>query len=996
MTMSPKVSGNRRGQNLKKKQKAPAEKARKSAQKPERPGGFPIVGIGASAGGLEAFTSFLSKMPVDSRMTFILIQHMDPSQPSRLTELLGRASPIPVQEVTEGTIIEPDHVYVIPPGRDMTIQNHTLKLEAQTKHPGLAHSIDVFFRSLAEAVQERAVAIILSGTGNDGTDGARVVKAGQGLIIVQDPESAKYDGMPRAAIAAGLADYILPPEEMPGRLIEYVRKSYEQREETRYALEKDDTSLRNILSLVRARTGHDFSGYKVSSVTRRIEHRMMVHQIETSSEYLRFLRENPSEIEDLIKDFLINVTSFFRDKEAFDALKKEINEILKEKPEGSTIRAWIPGCSTGEEPYSLAMLLLECIETSKQRYDIQVFGTDLNTDTITFARAGIYPATIAQDVSGERLERFFNKVDASYQVKKDLREELIFAVHDLVTDPPYSRMDIVSIRNLLIYFGADLQKRIIPLLHYSLNEGGILFLGTAETIGEVPDYFTTVDAKWRIYRSVNKQQAQHLVFPGQPAVPQTASLKHPEAQHLPVATPPLAQPPERLLLEALPPSVLVNRNYQVIYTHGNTSKYLQLPEGNPSMSILEMANPDLRIVLATALHEASQEQKEAIREGLRVRYNGGTQSVKVTVRPLSKMDGSLIVTFEDLRRPRRRKVKGETPTEAQHRELARELELSKETLRGTIEEMETANEELRSTNEEYMSANEELKSANEELETSREELRSVNEELTTINTEHEKTIEELTAVSDDMSNLLNSTAIATVFLDEKLCIRRFTQAATVLFKFIDTDVGRPLEDISSNLKAGGLPQAARRVLQTLIPSEQEVQTEDGHWYSMRVHPYRTADNDIEGVVASFVDINRMKAAMAYAESIIDTIREPLLVLSKKLKVISSSRAFCTMFKVTKEDTEGQYIYDLGNHQWDIPRLRKLLNSILKEDKVFEGYRVEHDFPGIGHRAMLLNARRIYNAVGATQSILLAIEDITGRPGLEAFSEGKEKRKRGKR
>jgi len=945
------------------------------------PNDFPIVGIGASAGGLEAFTSFLSKVPGDSRTAFILIQHLDPSQPSRLTELLSRVSPISVQEVTEGTRVEPNHVYIVPPGRDMTIQDRTLRLQAQPIRPGLSHVIDAFFRSLAEDVKEQAVAIILSGTGNDGTDGARAVKAGQGLVMVQDPESAKYDGMPRAAIAAGVADYVLKPEAMAGQLIEYGRKSHQQREETRQALEKDGTSLRNILSLARARTGRDFSGYKVSSITRRIERRMAVNQIETSSDYLRFLQENPSEIDDLIKDYLINVTSFFRDKEAFDALKKEINEIFKEKPEGSPIRAWIPGCSTGEEAYSLAILLVECAETSKRYYDIQVFGTDLDTDTITVARAGIYPTTIAQDVSGERLERFFNRLDASYRVKKDLREKLIFAVHDLVTDPQYSRMDIVSVRNLLIYFDTDLQKKIIPLLHYSLNEGGILFLGTAETVGEAPDFFTTVDSKWRIYRSVNKQMAQHVTFTSQPA-----SWKPGDAHALPVARPPYATAPEQLLLEALPPSVLVNRNYQVTYTHGNTSKYLQLPEGNLSTGILEMANPDLRMALATALHEASQGQKEIIREGLRVRHNGGTQLVKITVRPLSRTDGSMVVTFEDVRRPSRRKVKGETLTEAQRRELEQELQITKETLGGTIEELETANEELRSANEEYMSTNEELKSANEELETSREELRSVNEELTTVNTEREMKIEELTAVSDDMSNLLNSIAIATVFLDEKLRIRRFTPAATGLFKFLESDVGRPLEDIASHLKADGLPQAARQVLKNLIPVEQEVQTEDGHWYSMRIHPYRTADNTIEGVVASFVDINQVKTALAYAQSIIDTVREPLLVLDEKLRVISASRAFFRTFRVTKEDTEGQFIFDLGNRQWDIPQLRGLLKDILQEDKYFEGFRMEHDFPGIGHRVMLLNARRVYNVAGAMQSLLLAMEDITGRSGLEPFTE----------
>jgi two-component system CheB/CheR fusion protein len=519
-------------------------------------------------------------------------------------------------------------------------------------------------------------------------------------------------------------------------------------------------------------------------------------------------------------------------------------------------------------------------------------------------------------------------------------------------------------------------------------------LGTAETIGEVPDYFTTVDSKWRIYRSVNKQQAQYVTFAGKSAVPQMTSSKYLETHVLPAAKPPLAQSPDRLLLEALPPSVLVNHKYQVMYTHGDTSKYLRLPQGNPSMSILEMSNPDLRIALSTAVHEAARERKGTIRESLSVRSKNRRQPVKITVRPLSKMDGSLIVTFEDVSRPRRRKLTGVTTQVTQHDDLERELELSRETLRNTIEEMDTANEELRSTNEEYMSANEELKSANEELETSREELRSVNEELTTINTEHEKTIEELTAISDDMHNLLNSTAIATIFLDETLSIRRFTPAATELFNFKDLDVGRPLQDISSRLKADGLPQSARRVLETLIPSEHEVQTEDGHWYSMRVHPYRTSDNSIEGVVASFVDINQMKVALAYAESIIGTIREPLLVLSKKLKILSANSAFCKMFGVNKAETEGQYIYDLGNRQWDIPQLRKLLDSVLKEDKIFEGYRVEYNFPGIGHRKMLLNARRIYDGLSTTQNILLAIEDITGRPGIEAFSEAKEKRKKG--
>lgn len=950
---------------------------------------FLVVGVGASAGGLEAYTGFLNGVPVDSGMAFVFIQHLDPSQPSRLTELLGRVSSIPVLEVKENTRVEPNHVYVIPPGSDMIIRDRTLWLQPQPVRPNLAHGIDTFFHSLAKDAEQQAVAIILSGTASDGTDGARAVKAKHGLVVVQDPKSAKYDGMPRAAIDAGVADYVLKPEVMADQLIEYQRKSSLQREETRQTTDKDDSRLRNILSLVRARTGRDFSGYKVSSITRRIERRMTVNRIETREEYLRFLRERPSEVEDLMKDFLINVTAFFRDREAFVVLKKEIGKILSAKPEGSSVRAWIPGCATGEEAYSLAMLLVESAEESKRRYDLQVFGTDLDTDTITFARTGLYPETIAPDVGEERLARFFTRSGAFYQVKKNIREKLIFATHDLVSDPPYSRMDIVSVRNLLIYFDTDLQKKIIPRLHYSLNEGGLLFLGTAETIGETPNLFTTVDSKWRIYRPVHKG-APHAIFAGELALGENPDAS---ALPLPVAKPPAGPMFAMVLLEALPPSIIVNGDYKIIYTHGNTGKYLHLPEGNPSSDLLGMVDTDLRLALTTALHEASQQQKEICREGLRVQHNGETQSVKLKVRPLSKLAGSMIVTFEDLHQLRRRKVKGDTLTEAQRLEMEQELQTTRETLRGTIEELETANEELRSANEEYMSTNEELRSANEELETSREELRSVNEELTTVNTEREKKIGELTEVSDDMRNLLNSTAIATIFLDEKLCIRRFTPAATTLFSFINTDVGRPVEDISSRFKEDRLSVAARRVLETLIPIEQDVQTEDGRWYSMRIHPYRTSDNSIEGVVASFIDTNQVKAALSYAQGIVDTVREPLLVLNEKLKVISASRAFYQTFGVTPENTEGQFIYDLGNRQWDIPQLRELFKNILQEDRVFEGYLVEHDFPGIGHRFMLLNARRFYDGAGATQSILLAMEDVTSHPGRDTYTEVKDVRKR---
>lgn len=944
---------------------------------------YGVVAVGASAGGLEAFSSFLSQVPKDSGLAFILIQHMDPSHPSQLSGLLGKKAPIPVVEATEGMAIEPDHAYVIPPGNNMAIRGRTLRLQEQMGHPGLYHSIDVFLRSLAEDVKELAAAVILSGTGTDGVEGARAVKVQQGLIVVQDPETAKYNGMPKAAIAAGVEDYVLAPEAMPGHLLEYFRQSYHKREEIRRALQKDDVGLRNILSLVQARTGRDFFGYKPSSLIRRIERRMAVDRIVTVDSYVRFLQEHPPEIDTLVGDLLINVTSFFRDAEAFVTLKNAMHELLKNRAEGSQVRAWIAGCSTGEEAYSIAMLMIECAEELAQHYDIRVFATDLDAEAIAVARAGVYPPSIAQDVSPERLDKFFSPVESSYQIRNTVRERIVFAVHDLVRDPPYSNMDIVSVRNLLIYFDSRLQRQILPHLHYALKEGGLLFLGTAETIGEDRDLFAPVDHKWRIYRSINRDMAASVLSPRLPGRPQGVSSKSPGLSRGSAdAIPPAAQ---LLLLEALPPSVLVDRQDRVIYTHGDTARYLQLPEGKPDMNLLQMANAGLRSTLTAMLQEARQEQKQVVREGLRLRYDGVLQSVKATVRFVRHTEGNLIVTFEDTRRPKRRKAAEEPAAGARCEELEQELQLTRESLRGTIGDLERTNEELQSANEEFISTNEELHSSNEELMTSREELQSVNEELVTLNTEYQRRNEDLTTANDDMKNLLNSTDIATIFLGEGLEIRRFTPAATRLFSFIDSDLGRPVDDITSRLKMDSLAQTARRVLDTLIPAQQEVQTAAGYWYTMRIHPYRTSDNTIAGVVVSFTDIHQVKAASLFTQSIVDTIREPLLMLDEELLVVSAGRAFYETFHVTREETEGRTIYELGNRQWDIPQLRDLLTEILEKDSVFRGYRVEHDFPGIGRRVMLLNARRIYDETGAARKILLALEDITHRSGPEAFS-----------
>jgi two-component system CheB/CheR fusion protein len=942
---------------------------------------FPVVALGASAGGLEAFTQFLTALTHESGIAYVLVQHLDPSHPSSLVELLNRVSPIPIVEATEGMPVKPNHAYIIPPGKSLSIHNRTLSVVGDQEHPGITHSINHFFHSLAEDVKERAVGIILSGTGSDGSDGARTIKANDGLVIVQDPVTAKYDGMPKSAIEAGVADYILPPAAMASQLKDYLDQSFYKRERIRQALKKDDVNMKSIFSLVKMRTGRDFSGYKISTITRRIEHQMAVNSIETLGNYLKFLRENPNEIEALMKNFLIQVTSFFRDKEAFESLKQKIGLMLKDKPEGTQLRAWVPGCSTGEEAYSIAIIIMECIQESGRRFDVQVFGTDLDAEAIAIARAGLYPTAIAKDVDPKRLDAFFNQAGSSYQIKKNIRENVIFAVHDVVTDPPYSRVDVISMRNLLIYFDSELQKKVLPMLHYALNEKGILFLGTSETIGEFTDLFANLDAKWRIYQSLGKKKTSFVNFSNQLGLQDVSVVTLSKAK---TQSSPKSEPFK--LLEALPPSVLVDYNHQVLYAHGDTSKYLRISEGKPSSSLVNMVKPELESGLATLLHEASQGQKEVVSDNLQVEYNGGKQHVKITVRPLSTLEGDLIITFEDLPRPKRHKIKGEPVIEAKQMELEKDLQRTRDTLRGTIEELKSTNEELRSANEEYMSTNEELKSANEELETSREELQSVNEELTTLNSESQRKNEDLTTINNDMLNLLNATGVATVFLDEKLRIRRFTPSATKLFKFIDSDIGRPVEDISSPLKDNILVQASRSVLDNLIPVEQEVQTTDGKWYSLRILPYRTLENVIEGVVVSFVDITQVKVGSIYTESIIDTMREPMLVLDEHLKVVSANKGFYRAFKVTMEDTQGQLIYAIGNHQWDIPQLRELLKSIIEKNSVFDGYKVEHDFPGIGQREMLLNARRVVGGTDLKPRILLAMEDVTGRPGLEQFTE----------
>jgi two-component system CheB/CheR fusion protein len=957
-----------------------------------------IVGIGASAGGLEASERFFANMPPNTSMAFILVTHLDPTHASIMPELLQKSTKMKVVQVKDGMKVQPDSLYVIPPNKDLGILNGTLQLIDPLEAPGHRMPIDYFLRSLAEDQKERAICVILSGMGTDGTLGLRAIKGELGMVMVQEPTTAKYTGMPGSAIATGLVDYLLPPEKMPDELIRYVQHANHELAPRIPALEgKTADQFQKIFILLRSHTGHDFSSYKPTTIRRRIERRMNVHQIETLANYVRYLQANPDEIERLFKELLIGVTSFFRDPEAFEVLAKRIlPPLLAERPVKDPIRVWIPGCASGEEAYSLAIILRECMDELNRHFDVQVFGTDIDPAAIATARAGVYPGSIALDVSPHRLQRFFVKENEHYRIKKDIRDMLVFAVQNVIKDPPFTKMDLLCCRNLLIYLDSGLQQKLLPLFHYSLKPDGILFLGTSETIGKFMDLFAVVDKKWKVFRCKESTAATQATVAFPAMVPAT---KEGVSEDKRPAELRMAQMAEKVLLENyVPPSVIINQRGEILYIHGRTGKYLEPAPGEASMNIFEMAREGLKLELPAAIRRVISQKREVNCKGVKIKDDHSSQTVNVTVRPLKEPDamrGLLVVTFEDM--PTSKQVasikKGRGPAKKPTniiKQLERELAHTRENLQTTIEELETSNEELRSANEELQSTNEELQSANEEMESSKEELQSLNEELTTVNAELQSKNDELLEIYNDLKNLLNSIQVPTIFLDNELCIKRFTEHATKIFNLIDTDLGRPLGHIVSKLKYERLIQDAQEVLNTLGSREAEVETLNNHWYLMRMLPYRTVDNIIDGVVVTFLDIHEQKMAFErisqldrsvkdardFAENIVDTVREPLIVLDQELRVVSANRSFYNTFGVSSDETEGKFVYDLGSGQWDIPRLRELLEEIIPESNSFEDFEIAHEFPLIGHRKIALNARRMAHGTEGRELILLAIQDIT--------------------
>jgi chemotaxis methyl-accepting protein methylase len=825
---------------------------------------FPIVGIGASAGGLEALEQFLRHVPAGSGMAYVIIQHLDPTHKGIMPELLQRATGMKVSQVKDRTRVRPDCVYVIPPNRDMSLLHGVLHLLVPVAPRGLRLPIDYFLRSLAQDQQERSVAVILSGMGSDGTLGLRAIKEKAGLALVQEPATAKFDSMPRSAIDAGLADIVAPVDELPEKIIAYLQRT-PLTARTDVALEdKAQSALEKVVILLRAHTSHDFSLYKRNTLYRRIERRMGIHQIATIAGYVRYLQENSQELDLLFKELLIGVTSFFRDPGVWEQLREQaIPTLLASRSPGQALRVWVPGCSTGEEAYSLAIVLREAVEEIKPKgqFTIQVFATDLDRDAIDKARQGAFPANIAADVSEERLRRFFAKEEHGYRVRKEIREIMIFASQNLIMDPPFTKLDILSCRNLLIYLTPEVQKKLIPLFHYSLGPGGILLLGSAETIGGCTDLFAPLTGRSKLFRRKDSALPPEPVeFPSSFSA---GPLTGPAAGPAPKPPASLQSLADQLVLQHYaPPAVLANDKGDIFYISGRTGKYLEPASGKANWNLFAMAREGLRYELASAFQKALQQKESVALHGFKVGTNGGEQYVDVTVQRLVEpgpLQGLVMIVFTDVTAPVAVKAAGRPPKP--HARSTRVAELEQELLqvrgeaRATHEEMQTSQEELRS-------ANEELQSTNEEMTTSKEEMQSMNEELQTVNNELQAKVDELSRASNDMKNLLDSTDIATLFLDKDLNVRRFTPQATKIIKLLPADEGRPITDLVSELRYPELAEDAREILRTLASAEKPISARDGRWFTVRIMPYRTLDDRIDGVVITFADITIAKTLEA--------------------------------------------------------------------------------------------------------------------------------------
>ena len=946
---------------------------------------FLVVGLGASAGGLEAVRTLLAALPADTGIAFVLIQHLDPDHKSMLVELLTRDTAMKVIQAADGIAIERNCLYVIPPHAYLSVHSGSFSLSEPRARHGARMPFDFFLQSLAREYGERAACVVLSGTGADGSIGLKAIREKGGLVIAQDPEEAAYGGMPQSAIATLAVDLVLSAAGIPTALIRFAHHPLVTANLHTSPDEAPTKSLSTLIDLLHSKASHDFSHYKTATLLRRIRRRMATAGIPEIEDYIKVLRKDGRELESLAKDLLIHVTSFFRDPTVYETLAKTvIPDLVRQHPGDQPIRVWVPGCSTGEEAYSLAMLFLEEFAVAKRSLRLQLFASDVSADAVAFGRNGIYPDSIKADVSAARLARFFTHGNEGYQVSRDLRDSIVFTVQDLLTDPPFSHLDFISCRNLLIYLQPDEQEKVLLLFHFALEAGGLLLLGSSETIGKLADHFEPISNPLRIFRRVGgNPRRDRAIVPS--SFERARSLWPRVSGQVELKRPGLADFARRLLLETyVPATALVNRKYQGLYLSGPIDRYLRVAAGEPSRDLPTMLRDGLASKFRAAIRQAEQNQDIATVRGARIKRNGDTVAVDISARPVLH-DGEqlFLVNFaDDHDQKSTRPIT--PPGEISHvDQIEHELDITRKELETTISELEASNQELMSLNEEAVSMNEEFQSTNEELETSREELQSLNEELTTVNSQLQESLERERRSSSDFQNVLDSSEITTIFLDRDLKIRFFTPAAAPLFNLIATDIGRPLPNLAIQFTGIDLPTESRAVLASLKPIKREVRAASGAPHLCSVSPYRSQADRIEGVVINLVDISELKAgeaklrlARVYTETIVNTIHEPLVVLDRELRVVSASESFYHFFGATPEDTLGRLLPETDAHHLDTAALRTFLNLVKSSNYNTENYEIEVDLPPLGRRALLVTAAQIRGKNVDDEDILISFNDIT--------------------
>jgi len=951
---------------------------------------FFVVGIGASAGGLEAVSTLLRRTTVDGA-AFVVVQHLAPNQSSMLTELLGRASILAVETVVDGVVIKPNHVYVSPPNAVLALDGATIRLVTPSLGARPEMPIDAFFRSLAENRGLKAMGVVMSGTGTDGTFGLAAIKASGGITFVQEPSSAKFDGMPRSAQESGSADFCLKPEDIADEILRVSEHPYLHS----VAPPQFDELVGNLAVLLKTAFGIDLAHYKRKTIERRIQRRMAVHRIERFDQYLRLCQSDPKELSDLHKDLLINVTSFFRDKEPFEILCRDvIPRLLEGKSENNALRIWVPGCSSGEEAYSIAMCVLDALEEKGVNVAVQIFGTDLDADAVQQARRGVYPQNIVADVSSERLRRFFIKSDdGHYQVARRVRDMVVFSVQNISRDPPFSRLDLISCRNLLMYLQPAIQKKVLRILHYSLKPAGFLMLGHSESVGEAADLFALIDRNNRIYSAKHVSVAAPVEF-GSTARAAATQERQPFVGARPMLS--LAQLADRKILEQYaPPAVVINENLDILYFRGSSDRYLQQPSGVATHNVLRLARAELYPSLKASIEQAFS-TNEAVTATAYVKTEvTGLQAFTLIVQPLLDPETKarcVLVLFKSgidaqlTANPAPSPVPSDSNYEATHA-LSQELALTKEYLQSTIEEIERTNEDLQSANEELQSSNEELQSTNEELETSQEELQSTNEELITLNEELQSRMRELSSANDDLHNLLLGVDRAIVIVGIDLRIRRFTQTAEKLLNLLPTDIGRSASQLNSFLGGFGIEKVISESIDGLATIEREIHATDGKWYGLRIVPYRTLDLTIRGAVISIVDIDLPKrrtdlaaAVDEYAADGLAAIQHPLMIVDGNQAVIWVNDIYYQTFQLTPQEIIGTRLGKIGTGAWSDTELERRITETMQTGAPFRGHSLTLDLDGVGVTRFSVSGSRLRSLANQTKLVLLAVEGESGVEG----------------